>query len=168
MEQRHRLCAAGNFRQLMEYEETALAGETDVFVGPFGCAGKAEDGIAAGDEAVGDGVEDFVVDGVAGVLGAGFAKQGQGQPFADERDVAGAVEREGYGLEVAQVLGHFFRVVIGAGAIGSGDQDHQGICGHGGSFRARISRGNMHDYARYCAYSKRIVQFRAMSSDNVE
>ena len=118
-----RLClgAAGNFSELMEYLETALMGKTNVFVGALGCAGKAEDGVAASDEAVGDGVEDFVVDGVARMRGAGFAEQGQGEPFADEGDVAGAVEREGNGLEVAEVLGHFFGVIVGAGAIGACD-----------------------------------------------
>ena len=124
--------AAGDFGKVVVDGEATFFGQADVFVGAFGGSGEAQDGVAAGDEAVGDGIEDFVVDGVAGVFGACFAKEREGEPFADEGDVAGAVEREGYGLEMAQVLGHFFRVVIGAGAVGAGDQDHQGLCGHRG------------------------------------
>ena len=173
MEQRLQSGAAGNLCELMEYLEAAFVGEADVFVCALRCAGKAKDGVAAGDESIGDRVEDFVVDGVAGVRGAGFAEQGKGEPFADERDVAGAVEREGHGLEIAQVLGHFFGIVAGAGAIGAGDEDHHWICGHGGSFRGEFVGVSsiclkMHELARTCSYFDRIAHIRAMSNDIVE
>ena len=112
-------------------------GEADVFVCSFGGAGETQDGVAAGDEAVGDGIEDFVVDGIAGMLAAGFAKERKSEPFADERDVAGAVEGQGYGLEAAEIARHFFGVVIGAAAVGSGDENHQGLGHDGGSFREK-------------------------------
>ena len=160
MEQRLQSGAAGNFCELMEYLEAAFVGEADVFVCALRCAGKAKDGVAAGDEAIGDGVEDFVVDGVAWMFGAGFAEQGKGEPFADERDVAGAVEREGHGLKVAQVLGHFFGIVAGAGAIGSGDEDHHWICGHGESFRGEF---DLLENARTCTQLLVFRLYRAYS-----
>jgi hypothetical protein len=90
--------AAGNFCECVEDLQAAGFGKADVFVRAFGGAGEAQDGVAAGDKAVGDGVEDFVVDGVAWVFGACFAQERESEPFADEGDVAGAVEGQSYGL----------------------------------------------------------------------
>ena len=44
--------------------------------------------------------------------------------------MAGAVEGQGYGLQVAEVLLHFGWVVVGAAAVGAGYQDHHGFGGH--------------------------------------
>jgi hypothetical protein len=117
--------ATGDFAEMVEDLQASGLGEADVFVCSFGGAGEAQYGVAAGDEAVGDGIEDFVVDGIAGVFGACFAKEREGEPFADERDVAGAVEGQSYGLQAAKVFLHESWVVVGAGAVGSGDEDHQ-------------------------------------------
>ena len=149
---------------MVEDSQATFLGEADVFVRAFGGAGEAQDGVAAGDEAVGDGVEDFVVDGVAGVFRACFAQERQREPFADEGDVSGAVKRESYGLEAAEVPGHERRIVVGAAAIGAGDEDHQGLSGHWkGPFLSGLRRD-----AGSCTFSPKIesiVQFRALSSN---
>jgi len=151
---------------MVEDSQATFLGEADVFVRAFGGAGEAQDGVAAGDEAVGDGVEDFVVDGVAGVFRACFAQERQREPFADEGDVSGAVKRESYGLEAAEVPGHERRIVVGAAAIGAGDEDHQGwveFWHDGGSFRgnAGLLCVMLHEFANKL---DDIAQFRAMSS----
>ena len=67
------LVAAGDICEIMEDLQAAGLGQADVFVCAFGGAGETQDCVATGDEAVGDGVEDFVVDGVAWMLAACFA-----------------------------------------------------------------------------------------------
>jgi len=124
---RGELLAAGDFGKAGEDVEAAFFGKADVFIGSLGGSWKSKDGVAAGDEAIGDGVEDFIVDCVAGMPGPGYPEQRKGEPLADKRDVPRAVERECDGLEVAEVLGHECRVVIGAGAIGPGNENHQGL-----------------------------------------
>jgi hypothetical protein len=68
--------ATGDFAEMVEDLQASGLGEADVFVCSFGGAGEAQYGVAAGDEAVGDGIEDFVVDGIAGVVGAGAVGSG--------------------------------------------------------------------------------------------
>ena len=94
--------AARDFGEVVVNGEAALSCEAHVFVGALRRSGEPQHRVAAGDKAVGDGIENFVVDGVAGMLGPCFAQERQGEPFADKRDVAGAVEWQGYGLEMAQ------------------------------------------------------------------
>jgi hypothetical protein len=134
--------AAGDFGEMVEDLQATGLGQADVFVCPFGGARETQDGVAAGDESVGDGVEDFVVDGIARVFGSGFAEKREGQPFADERDVAGAIERQGCRLQLAEIVGHLFWVVVGAAAVRAGDEDHEGCgrFGHRWSFQSERLR----------------------------
>ena len=76
--------------------------------------------------------------------------------------MSGAVKGQGYGFEAAEVLGHLFGVVVGAAAVGAGDEDHEGLAGLGHVVvLSAYSCPILHEFENNF---DNIVQFRAMSS----
>src|SRR4029078_13658679 len=70
------------------------------------------------------------------------------EPLAHDRDVSRAEERQRVSLHLADVVRHLRRIVGRAGAIGTGDEDHQAV---------------RHDSAGCCAASTRSMRLSGMS-----
>jgi hypothetical protein len=122
--------ASRDLREALKDGKAPLSSETHVFVSAFGGARKPQHSIAPAQEPICDGVEDFVVDGIAGPGRSRFAEQRKSEPFANQRDVSRTVEREGDGLKRTQILFHQRRIVTGSRAVRTGNQDHEGCGGH--------------------------------------
>jgi hypothetical protein len=112
-----------------KYEPAGLAGEGGYFLGALRWAADAQAAIAAFEQAAGDGVKDLVKYLVAYALGAGMLDEMQGKLLPNHRQVAGAEDAQGRGGYLADVGGDTLGVVVGARAIGTGDEDEERMGG---------------------------------------
>ena len=99
------------------------------FVGALGRAADAQAGVAALHQAAGDGVKNFIEDGVADGLGPGMRDERQRQPLAQHRQVPGPENSQrhiSHGLDVGGDKG---RVITRAGPVGAGNENQKGL-GH--------------------------------------
>ena len=87
-------------------------------------AADAQHRVAAFEEPLGNRVEDLVEGLVANLPGAGERDERQREPLADDGHVSGAVDRQRVRFHDANVLRHPRRIVVGARAIRSGDENH--------------------------------------------
>jgi len=109
----------------MENREAALARDPNVLAGTLGFTLDAEHGVATLEKTAGDRVEEFAGDFVAERFRAGLLHDRKRYPFADHGDVAGAVNRESMRFESLEIFGDKPGIVVGAGAVGAGDEDDE-------------------------------------------
>ncbi len=77
-----------------------------------------------GHEPAGDRMEDFIEDLIPNLLRAGQVDKGQGKPFPQHRQMTRPKDPKSH-LSHSMNFGlDQFRVVVGAGAVGTGDKDH--------------------------------------------
>jgi len=131
--------------------QSTFAGEAHILVGSLGGAGNAEDSIAAPQQAIGNWIEILLCDGISQANGAGLLHERKSHPFSDHGNVSGFVDLGREGLEPVEVFGNQAGIVVGAGTVGAGNQDHHGL---------------VHSASR-SEYSG-VVQFRASSCINVQ
>ena len=110
----------------MEHRAPVRLGHADHLIGARRCAADAQHRLAAGDEALGDRMEDLVECVVADTSRSRQLDEWQRQPLADDRDVPGPEQRQRELLHRRDVGLHLRRVVAGTGPVRSGDEDHQG------------------------------------------
>src|SRR4051812_15275237 len=72
-------------------------------------------------------MKDFVEHGIADRLRSAMLDQGQCEPFPEHRQMSGAKQPQRHVRHGFHVASNENRVVIGAGAVGPGDENHQGL-----------------------------------------
>ena len=119
--------ALGMSSRRVEHELAVAARRLDHVVGTLRRPADAQACIVVMGEAPRDGMKDLVEDRVADPFRAGMLDQRQREPFAEDRQMAGAKDLErhvGHGVDIALDQE---RIVIGAGAVRPGDEDHEGL-----------------------------------------
>ena len=119
-------CAFGIPGDLLERRvnvQASFARDANHLIGSRRRATDSQDGIALLEEADRDWVEDLLEHVITDAPRSGGVKEGERQPLPEHRHVARAKDGEGERLHAFDVLFEQRRVVAGAGAVGSGDQN---------------------------------------------
>lgn len=120
-------CERGYLVDAVEDALAAFDAGGNHLVGSGGGASDAQYRIAMGDEPDGDGVEDLVESIVADTGGACSFDEREGVPLAQDGEVSTAVELQGGVGHGFDVVGNFVGIVACAGAVGTGDEDHEAV-----------------------------------------
>ncbi|HUL66668.1 MAG TPA: hypothetical protein VLW55_18870 [Burkholderiaceae bacterium] len=112
------------------------AGQCHHFVGARGWSADAKAGVALLDQAPRDRMKDLVEDVVADALRSCVLDERQGVPFSHDGQMAQAEQLERNLRHRADVPGDQSWIVVGAGAIGAGNENHErvhiGLCEESG------------------------------------
>jgi len=116
--------AAGYIAQSPVDMQAALFATLHHQIGALGGAADPQHRVAPFEEALGDRMKDLVERIIANVPGPGKRDERQREPFADDGNMTGPVDRQRVLFHHADILRHPRRIVARARAIGSGDENH--------------------------------------------
>ena len=104
--------------------QAEAAADANHFIGTSGLAAYAQNSIALFQKANGDGMEDFIEGLVPNLFGACEINERKRQPLAEHGNVPGTEDWQRLRLHLFEIFLDQDRIVIRAGAVGTGNQDH--------------------------------------------